>query len=103
MPHSKAELIRRYFAAYESGDRKVIEDGLAEDFTFTSPYDDAIDKATYLERCWPNSARIRQFEIERIFVQDEAAFVSYRMVTKTGDDFRYTEFFVFAADKLKHV
>jgi ketosteroid isomerase-like protein len=40
MPHSKAELVRGYFAAYESGDRKVIEDGFADDFTFTSPYDD---------------------------------------------------------------
>ena len=58
MPYSKAELIRGYFAAYGSGDRKVIEDGFADDFTFTSPYDDAIDKATYFERCWPNNERM---------------------------------------------
>ena len=103
MPRSKAELIRSYLAAYESGDRRMIEDGFADDFTFTSPYDDAIDTVTYFERCWPNSARIREFQIERIFEQGEAAFVTYRMVTKKGDDFRNTEFFVFAGDKLKRV
>jgi ketosteroid isomerase-like protein len=103
MPHSKAELIRGYFAAYESGDRKVIEDGFADDFTFTSPYDDAIDKPTYFERCWPNNERIRQFQIERIFERGDEAFVTYRIMTKNGDDFRNTEFFVFAGDRLKHV
>src|SRR5438477_2898168 len=103
MPHDKAKLIRSYFTAYESGDRKVIEDGFADDFTFTSPYDDAIDKATYFDRCWPNNERIRQFEIERIFEQAEEAFVTYRVVTKTGDEFRNTEFFVFAGDKLERV
>ena len=103
MPHNKAELIRSYFAAYESGDRKLIEDGFADDFTFTSPYDDAIGKAAYFGRCWPNNARIRQFQIERIFEQGDEAFVTYRVMTKNGDDFRNTEFFVFAGDKLQHV
>jgi ketosteroid isomerase-like protein len=103
MPHSRAELIRGYFAAYESGDRKVIEDGFADDFTFTSPYDDAIDKPTYFARCWPNNERIRKFQIERIFEQGNEAFVTYRMMTKNGDDFRNTEFFVFAGDRLTRV
>jgi ketosteroid isomerase-like protein len=51
---SRSDAIRGYFAAYKSGDRKHLEQALAEDFTFTSPYDDRIDKTTYFERCWPN-------------------------------------------------
>jgi ketosteroid isomerase-like protein len=47
----KADLIRKYFAAYKAKNRKLLEDGFSDDFTFTSPYDDAIDKATYFERC----------------------------------------------------
>ena len=62
---TKSDLIRKYFAAYRTNDRKLMEDGLTDDFTFTSPYDDAIEKATYFERCWPNSERIREHEIER--------------------------------------
>src|SRR5438876_6720026 len=67
---TKSDLIRKYFAAYRTKDRKVLEDGLAEDFTFTSPYDDAIDKAAYFERCWPLSTSGQMTnEIERIFEQ----------------------------------
>lgn len=100
----KPDIIRAMFAAYRDKDRKVVEDALADDFTFTSPYDDAIDKATYFERCWPNSLeRIATNEIERIFAQGEQAFVTYRVVTRQGDEFRNTEFFVFAGDRIKSI
>ena len=46
---------------------QVFEALLADDFTFTSPYDDAIGKAVYFERCWPNNERFASFDIERIF------------------------------------
>jgi ketosteroid isomerase-like protein len=100
---TKPDVIRAVFAAYRDKNRKVVEDALADDFTFTSPYDDAIDKAAYFERCWPNSERIREHEIERIFVQGNDAFVTYRMVNREGDEFRNTEFFVFAGDRIKSI
>jgi ketosteroid isomerase-like protein len=81
---SKADKIRSYFAAYKAKDRKVLEDGLADDFTFTSPYDDAIDKATYFARCWPNSEKIRSHTIEKIFEQGDEAFVLYKCITNDG-------------------
>jgi len=55
---SRTDLIRAVFAAYTSADRKALEDALADDFVFTSPYDDEIGKATYFERCWPSGLRI---------------------------------------------
>ena len=70
-----AEIIRAIFAAYMSNDRKAVEDALAEDFRFTSPYDDEIDKATYFERCWRNSDWIERHELEKIFVEGDEAFV----------------------------
>ena len=99
----KAAIIRAMFAAYRDKKRQIVENTLADDFTFTSPYDDAIDKATYFERCWPNSERIREHEIERIFAQGEEAYVTYRMVNLEGDAFRNTEFFVFQGDRIKSV
>jgi ketosteroid isomerase-like protein len=102
---TKSDLIRRCFAAYKTGDRKALEDAFADDFAFTSPYDDAIDKAAYFERCWPisTSGRMVSNEVERIFEQGGAAFVTYRVVTKTGDEFRNTEFFVFQGDRVKSI
>ena len=49
---NKAEIIRTLFAAYLSNDRKAVEDAFGDDFHFTSPYDDKIDKVTYFVRCW---------------------------------------------------
>ena len=68
---SRSDAIRGYFAAFKSGDRAHLERALAEDFTFTSPYDDGIDKATYFARCWPNRHLIREHVIERIFEQGD--------------------------------
>jgi ketosteroid isomerase-like protein len=98
----KATIIRAMFAAYRDKTRQIVEDTLADDFTFTSPYDDAIDKAEYFRRCWPVSERIESNEIERIFVQGNEAFVTYRVRNK-GEEFRNTEFFVFDGDRIKSI
>jgi ketosteroid isomerase-like protein len=101
---TRSDLIRRCFAAYQSRDRGVLEKAFADDFTFTSPYDDHISRAEYFERCWPVSASGRMTnEIERIFEQDEQAFVTYRVVMTKGENFRNTEFFVFEGEKIKSI
>jgi ketosteroid isomerase-like protein len=99
----RATTIRAIFAAYMISDRKVVEDALADDFRFTSPYDDQIDKRAYFERCWKNSDWIERHELERIFVQGDEAFVTYKCVAKGGKSFRNTEFFVFAGDKVSRI
>jgi ketosteroid isomerase-like protein len=103
MPSSKAEMIRAIFAAYMSNDRGVVEDALTDDFRFTSPYDDEIDKATYFERCWRNSGWIEHHELEKIFVDGNEAFVTYRCLAKDGKNFRNTEFFTFEGDRVKRI
>lgn len=100
---SRADIIRRAFGAYRTKDRKVLEELLSDDFRFTSPYDDRIGKASYFERCWPNSTRIRGHELEAIFEQGDAAFVTYLCTTNEGKQFRNTEFFTFEGDKIKEV
>ena len=100
---SRADTIRAIFAAYLSGGRKFVEEAFSDDFRFTSPYDDNIDKPTYFERCWKNSDWIERHELEKIFVDGDEAFVTYRCVAKGGRTFRNTEFFVFDGDKVKHI
>ena len=108
---TRADVIRAIFAAYLAGDRKFVEDAFSGDFHFTSPYDDNIDKPAYFERCWKNSDWIERHELERIFVEGDEAFVTYRCVAKDdgkgdskgGRTFRNTEFFVFAGDKVTRI
>jgi len=100
---SKAETIRRIFAAYLANDRAFVAEALSDDFRFTSPYDDNIDKPTYFERCWKGSDWIERHELERIFVEGDEAFAAYRCVAKGGKKFRNTEFFVFDGDKVKRI
>ena len=52
MPDHHEHLIRSLFAAYLANDRQQVSAALADDFRFTSPFDDDLDKATYFERCW---------------------------------------------------
>jgi ketosteroid isomerase-like protein len=99
----KAEIIRALFAAYLSNDRKAVEDAFTEDFRFTSPYDDEIDKATYFARCWRVTDWIERHQLERILVEGEAAFVTYQCMARGGKSFRNTEFFTFEGDKIKRI
>jgi ketosteroid isomerase-like protein len=99
----RAATIRAIFAAYLANDRKAVEESLADDFTFTSPYDDQIDKATYFERCWKNSDWIERHELEKIFVEGDEAFVTYKCMARGGKSFRNTEFFAFAGNKIRRI
>jgi ketosteroid isomerase-like protein len=76
-PPSIEKLVRGCFAAYARKDREAIENLLADDFHFTSPLDNRIDRKTYFEVCWPNSDRIDGFDIERLTVDGDHAFVTY--------------------------
>lgn len=102
-PRNKSEIIRALFAAYLSNDLKAVESALADDFRFTSPYDDRIDKATYFERCWRNTDWIERHELEKIVVQGDEAFVTYTCMAKGGKSFRNTEHFIFEGDSIKRI
>jgi ketosteroid isomerase-like protein len=100
---NRTRIIRAIFAAYLSNDRHVVEDSLTDGFRFTTPYDDEIDKTTYFERCWRNSDWIQRHELEKIFVEGDEAFVTYKCLAKGGRSFRNTEFFSFEGDRVKRI
>jgi ketosteroid isomerase-like protein len=101
--NSIATLVRRYFSAYETKDRQVLEDMLDERFTFSSPLDDRISRAAYFARCWPNSQTLRRFTVEKIFEQGDEAFIRYEAESTTGKKFRNTEWFRFGNGRLMEV
>ena len=96
-------VVRAYFGAYETENREVVESLLADNFTFTSPNDDNIDRATYFERCWPQGDAAREQTIEKIVVEGDKAYVTYSCVTGNGKSFRNTEFFTFTGERIASV
>ena len=101
---SVADTVRGFFLAFQKKDRQRAEELMAEDFTFSSPRDDRIGKAEYFARCWPNSDKIRNFEIEQLFERGTEAFVRYVAErTSDGGRFRNTEYFRVEGGKVKEV
>jgi ketosteroid isomerase-like protein len=88
------KVVREYYTAYETKDWHILEMILADGFTFTSPAgDDHISLKQYKERCWPNSQNTKKFDLEKVIVSGDDAFVTYNGWTNDGRLFRNTERF----------
>ncbi len=98
-----SDLIRKCFAAFLAKDRKTLEEVLSDDFTFTSPRDDHISKATFFERCLPGSDNFHTHHIENLFVKGNEAFVRYQAELKDGTTFRNTEYYKIEGNKIREV
>lgn len=48
-------VVQSFMRAFQEQDRASAERLMADDFVFTSPQDDHLDKATWLERCFPTA------------------------------------------------
>jgi ketosteroid isomerase-like protein len=98
--HDRLKLARDAYRAYESGDRDVIEELLSDDFTFYSPADVGIDRASYFERCWPNSELIERVEFTRVVEAGDEVVVTYENTKTDGNRFRNTEVLTFDGEKI---
>ena len=98
---SNQQMIKDYYAAYEKKDWGLMEPILAEGFTFTSPAgDDHINLKLYKERCWPNAYKTKKFDLEKVIIDGDDAYVTYNGWTTSGKLFRNTERFKFKGGKI---
>ena len=77
MPDDKIAIARAAYQAYVTKDRAALEALIAEDFHFTSPLDNRLDRATYFARCWPNSETTEEFKYVHLVPDAERVFVTY--------------------------
>ena len=84
-------IARAAYEAYVKKDRAAIEKLIAEDFHFTSPLDNRIDRATYFNVCWPNAANIKRFDFINLVQDDHRVFVTYEGHGADRNVFRNTE------------
>ena len=89
------ERVHAVFDAYRTNDAARFVTLLHPDFRFTSPYDDAIDRAAFMERCWPGHHKLTGHDLQQVVVQGNEAFVLYELGTEGGASFRNVERFVF--------
>ena len=80
--------------------REVSDALLAPDFSFTSPYDDAISRAAFFTRCWPPGDHFADLQIERVTADTEGSYVTYLVTTEQGAQFRNTEYLTISGGQI---
>lgn len=94
---------RASYDAYVAKDRAAIEALIADDFHFTSPLDNRIDRKTYFARCWPNSEGTLGFEFIHIVANGNRVFVTYEGRAAGNRVFRNTEVLTIRAGQVVEV
>lgn len=97
------EVAKQSYLAFVNGNRAANEAVIAQDFHFSSPYDNRIDRATYFERCWPNNQNITDFKFVRLVEDGDSVIVTYEGTTVAGRKFRNTEILTIRSGKIVEV
>ncbi len=103
MPDDPIAIVRKSFQAYVDDDRAAIESVIAEDFHFTSPLDNRIDRKTYFERCWANHEWITGFDFVSVIAEGGRVAATYIGQSNRGKAFRNTEIFTVKDGKITEV
>lgn len=86
---SPLQTVKRALQAYLDKDRPAIEAVIAEDYRFTSPRDNALDRDTYFARCWPASELMTEMDLLHGTEDGELAWIVYEATI--GTRFRNAE------------
>ncbi len=98
---SNADTVRAMFDSYLRQDRDAAERLIADEFVFTSPQDDHIDRAAFFERCFPTANRlVRQDLLKVASAGDNDVFVMYEYELKTGERHRNVELLTVKGDQI---
>jgi hypothetical protein len=99
-PAARTQLAQDLYLAFAQGDRQIVENMLADGFTFSSPVDVGLDRAGYFERCWPGSGQRQQFEFVRLVEAGDEVIATYEMTRADGRTGRNTEILTFSGDRI---
>ena len=89
---TNADTVVAMMTAFQQQDRATAERLVADDFHFTSPQDDRIDRATWFERCFPTSGHFsEQTLLELVETDDTTVLHRYEYVLQDGTRWRNVE------------
>jgi len=90
-----------YYAAWARADRAAVEAFVGDPFSFTSPYDDHLDRAEFFRRCWPTAGTQDRFDVQQVLPDGrDGALVLYEARLKNRKMLRNVEYLRFAGDRL---
>jgi ketosteroid isomerase-like protein len=94
-------IVRASVDAYHRQDIETASRLLADDFVFTSPQDDHIGKAAYLERCFPTADRFVTSEILALVpAGEDSVLMLYEYELTTGERYRNIEYITLRGGRL---
>jgi ketosteroid isomerase-like protein len=95
------EVALAMFEAYCRQDSRAAEALLADNFTFTSPQDDHIDRSMFMKVCFPTADRFASQQILDVApAADDGVFVLYEYELESGECFRNAELLTVRSGKL---
>ena len=99
------EVVRRWYAAWETKDWGPVDRLLADNFTFTSAAgDDHISKSAFKTQCWATQiGLIEHVDLQRVFGSGNEAFVMYVCRINGGKTFRNVEYIRLRDDKVQAI
>jgi ketosteroid isomerase-like protein len=103
MTSTAISIARKAYQAYVDKDRAAIEAVIADDFHFSSPLDNRLDRKAYFERCWKNCDKIAGIDIINAVSDGERVFVTYEGQSTAGKRFRNTEILTVRNGKISDV
>ena len=77
--------------AFQEQDRSTAQTLMADDFVFTSPQDDHLDKATWLERCFPTADHFDHPSTTLQLIEADGLVIHRYQYTVDGTDYRNVE------------
>jgi hypothetical protein len=98
------EVVRKYYAAWETKHWHSMDILLTDDFTFSSPLDDHISKSNFKTGCWDTQiAFTDRFDLKQVIGKDNEVFVMYVCHTTNGKMFRNVEYVQLRDDRVKAI
>jgi ketosteroid isomerase-like protein len=90
-PNEKS--VKGWYTAFVNKDWNLMQQVLADGFTFSSPLDDHIDLKAIQGRCWPNAYKIKKVDVDKLVENGDDVFVITNGWTTDGKLFRNTDYF----------
>ena len=84
-------VVRRLRIAFDEQDAATARDLLADDFRFTSPQDDHIDKAAWMRDCFPSAGHLLRSHLSELGAHGDLVFSRYDYTRADGTTWRNME------------
>lgn len=97
------QVVRSCYEACNKRDRAGFEALIADDFQFTSPLDNQINRQAYFDACWPNGDALIVLTLQHVAVVGDKVFVTYEGLKRDGQRFRNTELLTVKDGKISEV